>query len=92
MRICINSKNLSELQRTRIENYFQENFSFEGKKPVLIWKEDESDSILLGYPHGDSGRDQMPPDFTSIMFRVHENELQSIAGRDFCSSFGNFEP
>jgi len=80
MRIRINCRNLNELQQARIEDYFHENFAFEGKKPTLVWKDRESEFILLGYAHG-TLQEFESHDASSIMFRVHENELLEIAGR-----------
>lgn len=93
MKICINSRALTGDQRSLIESYLHDNFSFDGKTPTLIWKQDDSDFILLGYPRGNSlvefevnivGRDPR-----SIMFRVHENELMEIAGREKLLDFRN---
>ncbi|MEO5712128.1 MAG: hypothetical protein ABIT37_01455 [Luteolibacter sp.] len=80
MRIRINSRNLNELQQARIEGYFLENFSFSGKMPTLIWKDEDSEFILLGYAHRTHQKFESH-DASSIMFRVHENELLGIAGR-----------
>ena len=86
MRICINSKNLDPAQQGKIEEYFKENFSFDGKNPTLIWKEDDSDFILLGYRAGSGDgleHDGISHDFRTVMCRVHESELMEIAGREF---------
>lgn len=85
MRICINSRDLNPFQQKRIERYFDDHFTFEGKGPELVWLEDESDFILLGFPQGKPGDLEVHP-FTRdgapvVMFRVHENELLQIAGR-----------
>ena len=85
MFIRVNSRGLSPSQRACIEDYFKDNFSFEGKTLSLIWQQDDSEFILLGYPYGSSaapvGR-QPGEEFGSIMYRVHENELFEIAGRN----------
>ncbi len=87
MRICINSRDLSEHQRHRIEQYFQDHFTFNGKGPGLVWREDESDYILLGFPQGNPNDPEVNPIARDahqepvVMFRVHENELLRIAGR-----------
>lgn len=85
MRICVNARDLADNQRTEIEQYFHENFSFGGKNPTLIWKNDDSEFILLGYVHGAPSESEVQPpkshDLSSTMFRVHENELMRIAGR-----------
>ena len=85
MRICINSRDLNPFQQKRIVRYFEDHFTFEGKGPELVWVEDESDYILLGFPQGKPGDLEVHP-FTRdgrpvVMFRVHENELLQIAGR-----------
>lgn len=93
MKICINSRDLSPDQRTLIEEYLRDNFSFEATAPTLVWKQDDSDFILLGYPRGNDlvefevnivGRDPR-----SMMFRIHENELMEIAGREKLLDFRN---
>jgi hypothetical protein len=87
MRICINSRDLNQYQQKRIERYFEDHFTFEGRGPELVWIEDESDFILLGFPQGRPGEIEVHPfsrDMRSapvVMFRVHENELLRIAGR-----------
>ncbi len=84
MRICINSRNLDDRQQAKVEEYFHENFSFDDKVPQLIWKEDASDFILLGYrTGGDHELGEVSHDFRTVMCRVHENELMGIAGRKF---------
>lgn len=85
MRICINSRDLNPYQQKRIERYFEDHFTFEGKGPELVWVEDETEFILLGFPQGKLGDLEVHP-FTRdgapvVMFRVHENELMRIAGR-----------
>lgn len=90
MKICINSRDLTPCQKARIEEYFQDNFCFDGKKPTLIWKLDDSEFILLGYPHGnviDCESNLEGRDLRSLMFRVHENELMEIAGRNMLRAF-----
>jgi hypothetical protein len=93
MRICINSRDLTDFQRNRIERYFEDHFSFEGKCPRLVWKEDDSDYILLGFPQGDRTEPEVkafPQDAHSapvVMFRVHESALLEIAGRGQCVDF-----
>ena len=92
MKICINSRDLSPSQRILIEEYLHDNFSFEGKTPTLVWKQDASDFILLGYPRGNPvefGVNLIGRDPRSIMFRVHENELMEIAGREKLMDFRN---
>jgi hypothetical protein len=81
MKICVNSRDLSPCQRSRIEEYFEDNFTFEGRGPSLVWREDESDYILLGYPHGRFEESGFSHDFNSVMFRVHESRLMEIVGR-----------
>ncbi|MES2923113.1 MAG: hypothetical protein V4819_16270 [Verrucomicrobiota bacterium] len=85
MKICINSRDLSPGQRALVEEYLHDNFSFEGKTPTLIWKQDDSDFMLLGYPRSNRVEFEvniMGRDPRSMMFRVHENELMEIAGRE----------
>jgi hypothetical protein len=88
MNICINSRDLSDNQRELIEQYFLEHFTFDGKGPKLLWKEDASDYILLGFPQGrGAGCDLKPLERAEheapvVMFRVHEDELLRIAGRN----------
>ena len=92
MKICINSRNLSLGQKTLVEEYLHDNFSFEGRTPVLIWRQDDSEFVLLGYPRGNSTQFEvniMGHDPRSIMFRVHENELMEIAGREKLLGFRN---
>lgn len=87
MKICLNSRNLSEHQKSGIEKYFHDNFTFCEKGPQLIWKEDESEFVLLGFPKGPPDQVQVARiardahDAPLVMFRVHENELLRIAGR-----------
>ncbi len=84
MKICINSKDLTDRQRGLIEEYFEDNFSFERKKLTLVWTADESQSLLLGYAFGnslDAGPADLIYDSHSMMFRVHERELLEIVGR-----------
>ena len=84
MTICINSRDLTDRQRGLVEEYFEDNFSFEGKKLTLVWKVDESQSLLLGYAFGRSihaGSDGLIQDSQSMMSRVHERELMEIVGR-----------
>lgn len=84
MKICINSRDLTDCQRGLVEDYFEDNFSFEGNRPTLVWKVDESASLLLGYAFGNSilaGSDDLIHDSHSLMFRVHERELMEIVGR-----------
>ena len=85
MRISVNSRGLTETQKNRIEEYFRENFSFASHRPKLVWKEDSSESVLLGYPYGPRMESEFDEDCSSIMFRVHEGELMMIAGRGFCA-------
>lgn len=90
MKICINSRDLTPAQKRRIEEYFLDNFSFENRKPTLIWKQDDSDFVLLGYPRGNLLEFDAPTsnrDPRSFMFRVHEAELMEIAGRDHWREF-----
>jgi hypothetical protein len=92
MKICINSRNLSPSQRTLVEAYLHDNFYFEGNAPTLIWKQDDSDFMLLGYPHGNLVEFEvniMGRDPRSTMFRVHENRLMEIAGREKLLDFRN---
>lgn len=87
MRICINSRALNQFQQKRIERYFEDHFTFEDKGPELVWVEDDSNFILLGFPQGKPGDIELQPFTTDahnapvVMFRVHENELMRIAGR-----------
>ena len=81
MRICLNSRNLTFAQRAKIEEYFRENFSFASLQPTLVWRDDSSDHVLLGYPCRSSFVLDPHRDFRSIMVRVHECELLTIAGR-----------
>lgn len=87
MRICINSRALNQYQQRRIERYFDDHFTFDGRGPELLWLEDDSDFILLGFPHGKPGDIEVHTiarDLRSapvVMFRVHENALLRIAGR-----------
>ena len=92
MKICINSRDLSPGQKVLVEEYLHDNFSFEGKTPTLIWKQDDSNFMLLGYPRRNSPELEvniMGHDPRSIMFRVHENELMEIAGREKLLDFRN---
>lgn len=92
MKICINSRDLSPRQKVLVEEYLHDNFSFEGKTPTLIWKQDDSNFMLLGYPHGNAVEFEvniMGHDPRSIMFRVHDNELMEIAGREKLMDFKN---
>lgn len=84
MKICINSRDLTDRQRGLVEKYFEDNFSFEGKRLTLIWKVDESQSLLLGHVFGSpshAGSGELIYDSQSI-FRVHERELMEIVGRN----------
>ena len=84
MKICLNSRDLSPAQKSLVEEYVRENFSFEGRSPTLIWKPDNSNFMLLGYPHGNLAEfevDSLGRNSQSIMFRIHESELMEIAGR-----------
>ena len=74
MKICLNSRDLTDGQRSRIEEYFEENFAFGKRRMTLEWKEDPSEYMLLG---------EVSRDFGSVMFRVHESHLMEIAGRSF---------
>ncbi|GAA5116274.1 hypothetical protein GCM10023212_02440 [Luteolibacter yonseiensis] len=64
-----------------------DHFTFGGKGPRLIWKDDESDYILLGFPQGQGAESGLKPlgrdahEAPIVMFRVHEDELLRIAGR-----------
>lgn len=88
MQICLNSRDLNAQQRQRIEQYFDDHFSFDGKTPVLVWKEDPSEFILLGFvPRSPSSAliRMLPVDAHCapvVMFQVHEKELLKIAGRN----------
>jgi hypothetical protein len=87
MNICINSRDLSECQRGRIEQYFEDHFTFDGRGPRLLWKDDESEYILLGFPQGQGMEENLKPlgrdahEAPIVLFRVHEDELLRIAGR-----------
>lgn len=89
MRICLNSRNLDVFQQARIEQYFQKKFAVDGNKLILIWKDYDSRSILLGYPIGhlneperdDCEESQIDRELLSIRIRFYENELKAIAGR-----------
>lgn len=92
MNICINSTDLSPRQKALVEAYLHDNFSFEGKSPTLVWKQDTSGYMLLGYPRRNSVELEvniMGRDPRSIMFRVHENELIESAGREKLLDFRN---
>lgn len=89
MQICLNSRDLDEGQRKSIEQYFDDHFSFDGKSPSLVWNEDPSEFILLGFvPKSPSSAlmRMLPVDAHCapvVMFQVHERELLKIAGRNF---------
>jgi hypothetical protein len=85
VRICVNSRDLTEIQKRRIEDYFLDNFSFASHRPTLVWTHHSSEAVLLGYPYGPHLADERAEDYSSIMFRVHEGELMMIAGRGFCA-------
>ena len=92
MNISINSRDLSPSQKALVVDYLLDNFSFEGKSPNLVWKQDTSGYMLLGYPRRNSVELEvniMGHDPRSIMFRVHENELMEIAGREKLLDFRN---
>ena len=92
MKICINSRDLSPRQKALVEAYLHDNFSFEGKSPTLVWKQDTSGYMLLGDPRRNSVELEvniLGHDPRSIMFRVHESELMEIAGREKLLDFRN---
>lgn len=72
MKIVLNSRDLNSSQRFKIEEYFVDHFAQDGGRLVLFWNLDASDHILL--------RDGK--DFISVALRVHESNLQAIAGRE----------
>lgn len=82
MKICINSRNLDPCEQASIESYFDRNFSFCGKRLTLIWKDEETDFILVGYEQG-SRVSLQTHDVSSFMYRIHEYALLSLVGRDF---------
>lgn len=89
MKICINSRDLTSSQRHGIEQYFHDNFAFGGKSPKLLWMEDDSEFMLLGFCESDPGNvktiEKNAHKAPVVMFRVHENEMLKIAGREFMS-------
>lgn len=89
MRICVNSRNVTPKQKAKIEGYFDDHFSFDEKRPSLIWQDDASDCILLAYPHprGLSAGEAGVLSANSVMHRVHENQLLQLVGRDYCKVF-----
>lgn len=84
MTICINSRDLEPCQCACVETYFREQFSYNGRRLALVWQDDDSNYMILGYQHGSKGSLEVipvKPDFSSVMFRVHEAALLAIAGR-----------
>jgi hypothetical protein len=72
MQIALNSRGLNSFQRFKIEEYFVDHFAQDGERLALFWNLDASDHVLL--------RDG--EDFISVALRLHETNLQALAGRD----------
>lgn len=72
MKIVLNSRGLNSFQRFKIEEYFVDHFTQDGGRLVLFWNLDASDQVLLRNGH----------DFISVALRLHESNLQALAGRD----------